>query len=203
MIVTCRSRAALLCLVGTLATAAAAGENAADLSIGNARHAVEALQGGLGDGGSVEQASAAGLKAEEFLVSGKAHDAGAGTVDASGGGQAARLAGKLGAQGAERGREAKPAVPLPPDGPGEPEKPRGFLQGIRDGIGSLMRPAAASFGNLSKAKRIAVLVGLLAVEAAAVVFPYHVVGVAMVGLGALGLFGTTRELIGMIRRRDA
>lgn len=203
MIVTCRSRAALLCLVGSLATTAGAGQNAADRSIGNARFAVEALQGGLGDGSSVEQASAAGLKAEEFLVSGKAHDGGAGAVDASGGGQASRLAGKLGAQGEGRGHEARPAVPLPPDGPGEPEKPRGFLQGIRDGIGSLMRPAAASFGKLGKAKRVAVLVGLLAVEAAAVIYPYHVVGAAMVALGVLGLFGTTRELIGMIRRRDA
>lgn len=201
MIVTCRTRVALVCLIGSLATPVLAGENAADRSIGDAGLAVEALRDGLASGASAEAASASGLKAEELLVSGRPGGSGPGTVDASGGGAAKRLVQNLTA--GPGGHRARPSVPLPPDGPGGPEKPRGFLRGIRDGIGSLARPAAAAFGNMSKAKRVALLVGLLAVEAAAVVFPYQVVGVAMTALGVLGLFGTARELIGMIRRRDA
>ena len=198
MIVTCRSRGlAVACLVGALASAAAAAESAADRSLMNVQLAAETLRGGLADGVSAEDRAARGLKAEELLSSARAGNAPAGAVDASGSGQARRAAHGFSAL-AKKAKGYEPGLPgLPPQGP---EKPKGFFDGIRQGFNNLTHPAALAFGHMGKAKRIATLVGLLALEAAAIIYPYQVVGVAMTALGAVGLFGTARELIGMFRR---
>ena len=186
---------AVACLIGALASAAAA-ETGADRSLLNAQLAADTLRGGLADGVSAEDRAARGLKAEELLTGARAGNAPAGAVDARGSGRFARLSHGL-AVSAHRAKSVEPSIPLPPGGP---EKPKGFFDGIRRGFEAFVHPAAAGFGAMGKAKRIATLVGLLAVEAAALIFPYQTVGVAMAALGVVGLFGTVRELIGMFRR---
>ncbi|MFH2203415.1 MAG: hypothetical protein ABIJ96_09895 [Elusimicrobiota bacterium] len=167
---------------------------------GNAHEAIAALQVGLKDGASLEDSSGAGFKAQQALLgrgSGGVSVCGAACVAAAEKASAENVPALTAEEYAPE--HLRPATAVPPPAV-QPEKPSGAVT-------TLLRKAAGFAGKtvdriskMNKAGKVALLVGLLVVEAAVIIWPTPAITVAVTGLGVLGLFGTVRELIGMFRR---
>ena len=187
-------------LFAALAAAmAAASAQAAAGSLGvNAQSALNELQGGMKDGASLEESSQGGFKAEQALM-GLAQKGESSLVDASGIGAGAAQTAEQSAQ-ARRFSLTVADVPAPGNKPA-PEKP-GFFERVKNKALDIALNAKAHYDKWGKAKRIAFLGAILAAEVATLIWPTTAITVVFMGIGALGIIGTTRELIAAIRRGD-
>lgn len=178
---------------------AASSAHAATGSLGvNAQNALGELQGGMKDGASLEESSQSGYRAEQALM-GLAQKGESSLVDASG----------IGARGAEAARQTAEArrfsltvADIPgPNGKPAAEKP-GFFERMKNKALDVVLNAKAHYDKWGKAKRIAFLGAVLAAEIGTLVYPTTAITIVFMGIGALGIIGTTRELIAAIRRGD-
>jgi len=166
---------------------------------GGAHEAIAVLQLGLKDGATLEESSNAGFKAQAALMGQRmGRDAVCGETCIAAAEK--ETAGNTPALTAEEYTPShlRPATAVPP--PGKEKKEPGLMDKAMGAIGSVYNKIDKATDKWGKAKKIAVLVGLLAVEAAVIIYPTQVLTVAVTALGVLGLFGTVRELIGMYRR---
>ena len=184
--------AALAAAMAAVSAQAAAG------SLGvNAQNALNELQGGM-NGASLEESSQGGFKAEQALM-GLAQKGESSLVDASGiGARATEAAG----QTAEARRFSLTVADVPaPGAKPAPEKP-GFFERVKNKALDIALNAKAHYDKWGKAKLIAFLGAILAAEVATLIWPTTAITVVFMGIGALGIIGTTRELIAAIRRGD-
>lgn len=162
------------------------------------REAMGALSEGLASGASHEDSSRAGFRAERALLGGGASRGVAAPVSGNSGaseGQAPEF------PAAAPAKKEPGAVPAP--GAKAAANREGFFAGLSRKAGEIKEKAAGSFSGMSRAKKIALLSGLLAVEVAVLLHPLQAVQVVVMGLGVLGIVGTTRELVAAFRRRGA
>ncbi len=156
--------------------------------------AMASLTDGLREDASHEASSQGGFKAQEALM-GRASGVAPVAAETASQGLPAAEPPAIGPKISEAGAPPLPGI--------VDDKDSGLLSRIRGKVTGTMAAATNALSGMSKAKRVALLTGLIALEVVVILYPLQAVGVTVMGLGALGLVGTTRELIAEFRRRGS